>query len=50
MDKMHLLFKDLVFTALYTLSTSVIKTNPLMTYKAKVIVSSDSHSQHINAM
>jgi hypothetical protein len=44
------LYKDSERTALYTLSTSVIKTNHLMFYKAKVAVCSEIRTKHINAM
>ena len=44
------LHKHSARTAQWTLSTSVIKTNLLMMYKAKVTVSSEIHTKHINAM
>jgi len=45
-----MLYKDSAHNAQQTHSTSVIKTNLLMMYKAKVTVSSESHIKHINAM
>ena len=40
------LFKDPVRTALYTPPTTVIKTNQLMTYKAKAAVCSEIRTKH----
>ena len=38
--------KESVRTAQFSLSTTVIKTNPLMTYKAKVAVCSEIRTKH----
>jgi len=44
------LYKESARTGQQTLSASVIKTDLLMTYQAKVTVSSESHTKHIHVM